>query len=154
MSSSSLARIISMERILFPPAGGKEQILEVLIDSLSGFSNGSREELAEAIFEREKLMSTGIGIGLAIPHCRLEGVKDVTAAVAVCPTEIDDYVSLDDKPVRLVVMILAGTHQQSEYIRILSQLSAQLKDEEVREKIIASRDPEEVYALLTGEDEQ
>jgi mannitol/fructose-specific phosphotransferase system IIA component (Ntr-type) len=148
-----VAEAVALDRIIFPGGGVKADILNALISLLESRPGiKSRDDLSEAIFRREELMSTGIGINLAIPHCRLEGVKDISAAVAVCPDGISDYVSLDGKPVKLVIMIVAGRHQQNEYIQMLSLLSGRLKKEEVRDRLMAARSPEEVFQILTEEE--
>ena len=148
-----VAEAVALDRIIFPGGGVKADILNALINLLESRPGiKSRDDLSEAIFRREELMSTGIGINLAIPHCRLEGVKDISAAVAVCPDGISDYVSLDGKPVKLVIMIVAGRHQQNEYIQMLSLLSGRLKNEEVRDRLMAARSPEEVFPILTEEE--
>ena len=151
--NKKVAEALTLERIIFPGGGGKTEILNALVNLLEGRQGiKSREELSEAIFRREELMSTGIGINLAIPHCRLEGVKDISAALAVCPEGVTDYVSLDGKPVKLVIMIVAGRHQQNDYIQMLSLLSGRLKNEEVRDRLLAARSPEEVLQILTEEE--
>lgn len=94
-------------------------------------------------------MSTGIGIGLAIPHCRLDGIKKIRAAVALCPQGVDDYVSLDNKKVQIIIMILAGRHQQTEYIQVLSLLSSKLKDESFRSRLLAVKTPQDAISIIT-----
>ncbi len=152
--NQKLADALAPERIIFPEGTTKQEVLEELIGYLQEVPGiESREELAQAIFGREELMSTGIGIGLAIPHCRLGGVKTITAAVAVCPEAVGDYVALDNQPVKIVVMIVAGRHQQTGYIQALSQLSSVLKEETIRNRILSSGDAEEIHRILAGMEE-
>ena len=70
-----------------------------------------QKQLQDAITEREEMMSTGIGHGLAIPHVRLPGLKVPSMAVAICPSGINDYESLDGKPVYILVLIAAPQGQ-------------------------------------------
>lgn len=141
--------ILTPDRCLVLNVNGKDKILNALIDvcaNLPGIRN--RNELAEAIFSREKLMSTGIGLGIAVPHVRLSGVKNIGAAFALNTTPIYDYESLDGLPVQIVIMIVAGRNQHSEYLQILSTFASFLKDEKTRTRLLACKTGSDVYALL------
>ena len=107
-----------------------------------------RNQLLKGILEREKLMSTGIGFGVGVPHVRIDSVTDLVMAVAVCKTAIVDYSSLDEAPVQIVCMLAARTDQHTKYIRTLSAISSRLKDAPCREEIIASDDPSAICKLL------
>ena len=108
------------------------------------------EELREKILYRERLMSTGIGLGIAVPHVRIKGVNNPIAAVGVCHAGIADYESIDDELVRIVVMIVAGKNQHKEYIRLLSEIVTRLKDGGVIERLCVAKNPEEIYHILAG----
>lgn len=141
--------ILSPERCVVLNVNKKDTILNTLIDLCSSLPGiGSRNELAEAIFNREKLMSTGIGLGIAVPHVRLSGVKNVGVAFAHNTTPILDYESLDGHPVQIVIMIIAGRNQHSEYIQILSKIVSFLKDEMTRTKLLSCKTGAELYAVL------
>lgn len=143
--------VLAPERILIMESGTKREVLLRLIDALASSSAvRDRDELERAIFQREELMSTGIGLGVAVPHARLASVQDPVMAVAVCRTAIPDYESLDGQPVQVVVMIAAGRDQHAAYIRILAEVSRRIKDQALRERILAAESPEEIYDLLSG----
>ncbi len=147
----ALGDALTPKRVLILDEDKKEGVLNRLIDCLAsdgGIAN--RGELAEAIFQREELMSTGIGLGIAVPHARINSVSKPTAAVALCRRPIVDYDSLDGAPVRLVFMIVAGREQHPEYLRLLAEISRRIKDESLRNALFAARSPEELYALLTS----
>lgn len=130
---------------------GKQETLNVLIDLLAPFAGpGGKAGLADAIRAREKLQSTGIGLGIAIPHVRLPAAADLTAAAALVRGGIPDYASMDFVPVRLVVMIVARVDQHELYLRMLSRLSSSLKDDSFREKVFHCGCPRELYELLRG----
>jgi len=149
--SLAVRDVLSPERILIIESGTKRDVLLRLIEALaSSPAVRDREELERAIFEREELMSTGIGLGVAVPHARLASIQEPVMAVAVCRTSIADYESLDGQPVQLVVMIAAGRDQHAAYIRLLAEISRRIKDAALRERILAARSPEEIYDLLTG----
>ena len=146
-----IADILTPDRAIIMDCERKEDALNVLIDRLAEAPEiGSREELAKEIFHREQLMSTGIGFGVGIPHVRLASVKNVVMAMGVSRSEIRDYASLDGKPVRIVCMIAAGRDQHARYIKALAAVSALLKDESFRNRLLAAKDAREIYSLMTG----
>jgi PTS system nitrogen regulatory IIA component len=108
--------------------------------------------LEQGIFHREELMSTGIGMGIGVPHVRLPSIKGPVMAAALCKEPIEDYDSLDGKPVQLIFMIAAGKDQHAEHIRLLSCISSRLKDDRLREALTHMTDSHAFYqALITGE---
>jgi len=108
------------------------------------------QELTEAIFRREEMMSTGIGLGIGVPHVRLASIDDIIMAVGVCRRPIEDYESLDNKPVSIICMIAANIDRHTEHIRLLSAVSQLLKDEPRRNRILSAATVQEVYDIFTG----
>lgn len=111
----------------------------------------SKDTLAAAVARREAMMSTGIGHGLGIPHVRMPGLKRPVVAVGIIAAGLKDYEGLDDRPVHVVVMIAAPEGQHEVYIRLLARVAEALKQDAVREQIIAAMDPKVVCSLLCGE---
>ncbi len=145
--------VLTPERIVLLDHATKKEVLTQLVDLLAETPFvKNREDLLRGIFEREKLMSTGIGFGVGVPHVRINSVSDLVMAVAVCKTPIADYTSLDEAPVQIVCMLAARTDQHTKYIRTLSGISFRLKDALSREQIIASDDPSFIYKLLVETD--
>jgi PTS system nitrogen regulatory IIA component len=129
----------------------KSELLGILVDQLAKSPRVTdADALREAIFVRESLMSTGIGLGVGIPHVRLDSVTDVAMAVAVSRQDIADYESLDGEPVRMAFMIAANSNQHAEYLRLLGALSQQLKVPSFRERLLACETPEALYDALTS----
>jgi PTS system nitrogen regulatory IIA component len=95
-------------------------------------------------------MTTAIGRGIAIPHVRLASVTDLVVSVGVSQTDIIDFQTLDDEPVRLVLMIAASYNQHAYYLQTLSFFSARLKNQDFRADILSAASPLEVYKLLTA----
>ncbi len=132
----------------------KETVLDLLLDSLKTSDNVTDiESLKLAILNREKLMSTGIGLGLAVPHARVDCVKAFTMAVAIVPSGIINYASFDDEPVQIVAMIAAPKASHSEYITLLAKIAALLKQEDIREKILYAETPGQIYDIFVKEKE-
>ena len=142
---------LAPDRCIVLEEAGKNETLETLIDLLAPFAGSvGKAGLAEAIHAREKLLSTGIGLGIAIPHVRLPSAADLVAAAALVRNGVPDSVSMDSRPVYLVVMIVARSDQHELYLRMLSRLSSSLKDEVFREKVFHCGCARELYEQLSG----
>lgn len=110
-----------------------------------------RETFFHAILEREKIVSTGIGIGVAIPHAKLSGYDDFFIAIGIQKGEGIDWKSLDSLPVRIIIMIGGPEDRQTEYLNILSKLTAAIKDEERRKNLLRAVTVEEVLEQFEEE---
>ena len=102
---------------------------------------------SKEIFKREKLMSTGIGYGIAIPHARHKTVKDFIIAIGRKRDGLE-YESIDDKPVKLIFMIGASDTQDKDYIKVLSRLILRLKNQEFVDKMLSVENPSDIYELI------
>lgn len=150
-----IQNILSPDRILFVNYSKKRDSLVALAENLAGAPQiKNRQELVAEILRREELMSTAIGRGIAIPHVRLSSVTDLVVSVGVSQTDIIDFQSLDDVPVRLLFMIAAAYNQHAYYLQTLSFFSSKLKNNELRASLIAAKIPQEVYSLLVSQDEK
>jgi nitrogen PTS system EIIA component len=150
-----IQNILSPDRILFLNYAKKRDALISLAENLAGAPQiKSRQELVAEILRREELMSTAIGRGIAIPHVRLSSVTDLVVSVGISQTDIIDFQSLDDVPVRLLFMIAAAYNQHAYYLQTLSFFSSKLKNNELRASLIAAKTPQEVYSLLVSQDEK
>ncbi len=146
---SDLSSFIQKERITFLDVDNKTDALNKLIN-LSADIPGidSEEELSKAIFKREELMSTGIGLGIGVPHVRLPNVKNFHITIGVCKKEILDYKTIDDIPIRIIVMIIGVLNQQSQHIQLLSKIAKLLKINEIRQKILFAETIEQIYNII------
>jgi len=149
-----LADVLTPERVLVLDVATKREALEALIDCLARAPGvADRRELAAEVFRREDLMSTGIGLGVGVPHVRLASVREVVVAVGLSRRDIADYASLDGRPVRVVCMVAAGKDQHAEYLRVLAAVTARLRDERCREALRAAPDPAAAWTILTRDAE-
>ncbi len=145
-----LDKIIDPGLIQILEAANKKQALSALIDCLAATPQvKDREELARGIAYREELMSTGIGMGIAVPHVRLASVTDIVMCMALCRPPITDYDSLDGLPVQIIFMIAAGKLQHAQHLKLLSAISSKLKDKQLRDNLIEAPDAETFYNILT-----
>ncbi|HEY5653638.1 MAG TPA: PTS sugar transporter subunit IIA [Pontiella sp.] len=148
-SAVTSSALLTAERVVILEKADKKEMLTRLVDVLaeSPFAR-KRDDLLKGIFDREELMSTGIGFGVGVPHVRIDSVSELVMAVGVCKEPVVDYSSLDNKPVHIVCMLAARTDQHTQYIRTLSFISSRLKNPEVRADIIASDDPSKICHLI------
>ena len=143
--------IISLDRIIFLNYSSKRDTLLALAENISSAPQiKNPQELSREIIKREELMSTAIGKGIAIPHIRLSSVSDLVISVGISKTDILDFQTMDDEPVRILLLIAAAYNQHAYYLQTLSFFSARLKNESLRTALLASNDPLEVYALFMG----
>ncbi len=144
--------ILSPERIVFIQHSTKHDALIELSDNLATAPQiKDAKELQNEILKREELMSTAIGRGIAIPHVRLSSVTDLVMSVGICKSDIIDFQTIDDTPVRLLIMIAAAYNQHSYYLQTLSYFSSKLKNQELRDALLGAQDAMEVYSLLISE---
>ena len=107
----------------------------------------NEESVYDVLMERERLASTGVGSGVAIPHGRFDGVDELRAAVAVC-TDGVDFDAVDGLPVTILVAIIGPRSMPQKHLAALAGVSRVLRNEAVREGLIAASDSAEAYRLL------
>ncbi|MCK9556850.1 MAG: PTS sugar transporter subunit IIA [Candidatus Cloacimonetes bacterium] len=146
--SLEICSFLSRKRVLCIQTGKKQDVLEMLVDLVvQDPLVNDPVEVRKAIFAREKVMSTGIGNHVAIPHARCAGVEDFVIAFAKIEEGMD-FDSVDQKPVYLVFMIVANEHQDKEYIKLLSRLMLRMRNEQLLERLKQSNDADELYRIM------
>jgi fructose-specific phosphotransferase system IIA component len=130
----------------------KKQIIDGMIDLVATSPKIlDREKVRKAIFEREEIMSTGVGNGFAIPHGKTDAVTDIVAAFAVTAQPID-YQSLDEKPVRLVFLLVGKDNLVGPHIKLLSRISRLMNKEEFRTRLLGLSTKEEILEAFKQEE--
>jgi PTS system nitrogen regulatory IIA component len=117
----------------------------LLFENLHGLN---RALVADSLFARERLGSTGLGYGVAIPHGRIKGMKSPLAAVFLLAEPIG-FDSPDEKPVNLMIFLLVPEASTQKHLEILSEIAEMLSDASLRDKLKLSRDAQELHALIT-----
>lgn len=136
--------------ILFLDHPTRDEALQSLVDALYAAKKlKDPHSFLHAILEREKIVTTGIGMGVAIPHAKLADYNDFFIAVAVVKEGIS-WDSIDHAPVRLIFLIGGPDDKQTEYLQILSCLTLAIKDEERRKKLLNAKNPEVIINLFEG----
>ena len=108
---------------------------------------GDIDSLISALKEREDIMSTGIGFGVAIPHTKINTIKEMAFAIGISRAGID-FGSTDGKLVHLIILVAAGEKQHNEYLRLLSNIMGIVIKDTVKESIINAPSSEEVLNIL------
>ncbi len=146
--------ILSMDSIV-PELKGKtkKQVLEELIDAVKvNNPNVDRERLMKVLLERERLGSTGIGDGIAIPHGKLKDIKDLVLSFGRS-TEGIDFESMDGKPVHLFFLLVAPETCSGIHLRALAKIARLLKNGSVRKRLGKVDNRDEIFSIIQQEDE-
>jgi len=129
-------------------AKDKASVIEELVDMLvnEGYAL-SKETLLKAVMEREATASTGVGMGIAIPHGKSNTVKKPSIVFGKSNTGID-FESLDEQPSYIFFLIAVPEDSASEHLKALSQLSRRLMNKDVREQLMKAENTEEVFKVF------
>jgi mannitol/fructose-specific phosphotransferase system IIA component (Ntr-type) len=136
------------------PATTKDELLEQMIE-LAGKNPGVHdlEQIRQAILDREKIMSTGVGKGFAIPHGKTDAVDDIVLAFATTAAPVQ-YDSMDNEPVRLVLLLVSRDNLVGQRLKLLSRASKAMNNEAARNALVNAKTTEEVLAIFHGEEDR
>jgi len=146
-----ILKYLSKECILFiKDTHDRGRVLELLIEAAQTAGKvKDKLRFAEAIAARELIVSTGIGLGVAVPHAKLKDLDSFFMCLGIIEQGVD-WESIDGQPVHIVFLIGGPEDNQKEYLHILAQIVQIVKDAEKREKLRNSRTPEQVLSLLSS----
>jgi len=133
--------------VLRSGASSKRQALHTVAEAAAQALGMPENRVMEALLEREALGSTGLGSGVAVPHARLEGVKQVTAVFIRLDTPVA-YGAVDDRPVDLLFALFAPPRDGAEHLRALAAVSRALRSPEMREQLRQARTVDAIRALF------
>ncbi|MEN9344287.1 MAG: hypothetical protein RLZZ453_1074 [Chlamydiota bacterium] len=135
--------------VLFLDADSRDEALDSLIESLSEQGRLQDEgRFRQAVLDREQIVSTGIGFGVAIPHAKLKNYSDFFVAIGIQKGRGIDWNSLDGLPVNLIFLIGGPEDRHTEYLKILSTLTAVIRNESKRRSLLEATSAEEVIKVL------
>ena len=126
----------------------KKQLLQELAARAALQTRLPEKRIFETLIERERLGTTGVGQGIAIPHGRMAGVTKITGVFARLESAID-YEAVDSQPVDLVFMLLAPENAGADHLKALARVSRLLRNQVACEKLRTAGTPEAIYAVLT-----
>lgn len=131
----------------------KKGVLEELVSVLVEHGKlADKEKTVQVLLERERLGSTGIGDGIAIPHGKLQEIHDIICSFGLNKEGID-FQSTDEKPSHLFFLLLAPEDSAGEHLQALARLSRILKEATFRKRLMEAKSREEMYRLIAEEDE-
>lgn len=134
--------------VAFLDVKSRDEAIQALVEIIHKAGRlHDKDAFYQAIIEREKIVSTGIGMGAAIPHAKLAAYDDFFIAIGVLRKGLD-WNALDGSPVRLIFMIGGPDDKQTEYLQILSNLTLAIKDEAIRKKILTLNSPQDMIELF------
>jgi PTS system nitrogen regulatory IIA component len=126
----------------------KKQALQELSKRAAELIGQPERAIFEVLIERERLGTTGVGNGIAIPHGKLSGLDRLYGLFARLGTPVD-FDAIDDQPVDLICLLVAPETAGADHLKALARVSRLLRDRSVCDKIRGSDNPEAIYALLT-----
>jgi len=147
---------ILTEDMVVPALAGrsKDDVIEELAGVVAGHHPEiDRRRLVQALEDREKLNSTALGEGIAIPHGKLQGLKRVVAAFGRSPGGVD-FSSLDGKPTHLFFLLVAPEDSAGAHLKALARISRLLKEEHFRERLMRAANAAEIFRTIREEDEK
>ena len=129
-------------------ANSKKQLLQLLSERAAAITGLPEREVFDTILQRERLGSTGVGNGIAIPHGKLPGVEKITGVFARLDQPVD-FEALDDEPVDLVFLLLAPEGAGADHLKALSRIARVLRDQDTVAKIRGSTDATAIFTFLS-----
>lgn len=149
-----LKEILSEELIKVPLTGReKKEVIEEMVEVLaSAHRIKNKAEVLKAILDREALMSTGVGEGVAIPHGKAEAAPEIVAALGISRAPVD-FDAIDDKPVHLVWLLVGPPHQTGPHLKALSRISRLVHKRDFRERLVTAISAADAFGTISREEE-
>lgn len=144
----TLIDLLRPEAVISPlRANSKKQALQEISQHAAALTGLPERELYESLLQRERLGSTGIGDGIAIPHGRMPGIERLVGLFARLDKPID-FESLDGQPVDIIFVLIAPEGAGADHLKALARVARVLRNQAVLEQVRKIRDPQIIYSLL------
>lgn len=148
MHPISIAELLDPERVdLDCGISSKKRLMEHVASMLTRSTDVEQQAVFRVLIERERLGSTGIGNGVALPHGRLEGIDDAVLSLATLHDPLD-YQAPDQQNVQIVVGLLVPENANEFHLQLLASLAELLNDAHLRERLLQADDKDEVFRAL------
>lgn len=135
-------------------ASGKQDVLEELVSVFSSLNGGlDRETMVRVLLERERLGSTGIGDGIAIPHGKMPGIETILIGFGRSRSGVD-FNAMDGRPVHLFFILMAPDNASAQYLRVLARMSRWLKEPSARRALLEAASAGELYHIIGQMDQE
>lgn len=133
-------------------ARDKKGVIDELAALASKATNVSAKTIATVLMERERLGSTGIGGGIAIPHGKLNLVRSIIVGFGLSREGVE-YDSLDNKPVHIFFLLLTSENSTGGHLKVLAQISKLLKMDQFKKGLLSAESVDEIYDIIMDQDE-
>ena len=144
-----LTDLLTPERIKIPlVASEKDALLRELVELVGNENGADPAQILDAVREREKVLSTGIGNGVAIPHGKSASVGQLTLAAGVARDGVD-FEALDGKPVQLFFLLVGPESAAGDHVKALSRIARLLQRDTFRTRLCSASHPDEFYAIVS-----
>ncbi|MFH1080056.1 MAG: PTS sugar transporter subunit IIA [Pseudomonadota bacterium] len=130
----------------------RDVLLELLTPFLKNYPKLNPEVTLSVLMEREKLGSTGIGEGIAIPHGKLTGLDNLIICFGRSAAGVD-FNAMDGNPVHLFFLLLAPENSAGQHLKALAKISRMLKDSRFRAKLMEARSKDEIFGMISQQDD-
>lgn len=145
----ALGDCVHFETTLFVESKNRD---EALLELVNAFKENEyikdKDAFFQAVLQREKMVSTGIGMGIAIPHAKLTEFTDFVIGIGIVRGEGISWDAIDKLPIHLIFLIGGPIFAHKEYLRLLSKLTTLLKDEKMRSSLLSCRKREDVVKIF------
>lgn len=132
----------------------KNDLINELIDLLeSKVSHDQLQNIRQSVFDREEIMSTGVGKQLAIPHGKCASIDEILASFAVLEESVD-FDSIDDEPVKMVFLLVCPEDKCNTHIKLLSRISRLMNSTAFREKLLQCENSDEIFETFQNEEHE
>ena len=136
--SCEFLKYVSRDSVILLDGTDKLQIMDELISRAADLTKLNRDTIFRLTWKREKMITTGVGNGLALPHIRVNDIPAPVVVIGVAKNEITDYQAQDGKPIKVVVFIVGPDENQDAYLQLLGSISRKMREPGVLDKLIAS----------------
>ncbi len=150
-----LVDVIKPEYIKIPLNGEtKEEVIKELIDILAPHNIFTdKEQVFQSVMEREKIMTTGVGREIAIPHCKKGECTEFAIAMGIHPDGVN-FKSIDNKPSKIIFMLVGPEENPGMHIRLLSRISRLISKDTLRGSLLKCSTPQKAYQFLKEEEKK
>ncbi|AGF73911.1 nitrogen regulatory IIA [Bartonella australis AUST/NH1] len=128
-------------------ANSKKQVLQILAEKAARLTGLNERTVSDIILQREKLGSTGLGDGVAIPHGKLPGIDRIIGIFAHLENPVD-FEAVDDRPVDLIFLLLVPENASADHLKALSKVARVLRCPDIAQKLRNTHDSRALYTLL------
>jgi nitrogen PTS system EIIA component len=143
---------LKKEAVFFLEEAPKYELLADLCHKIKAAGLIEDEDaFKKAVFDREKLVSTGVGLGIALPHAKVDLLSEFFIACGILKDGTCDWDSIDQLPVKVIFLIGGPSDKQLIYLKLLSELTQKIKQKQVRSLLFKARNTQDVLNALNGQ---